>query len=248
MNRKKIILIGGGFAGISFTNKLYENLFDLLLIDKLNYHQFQPLFYQVATSQLEPGSISFPLRKIFQKRKNTQIRMTEALSVDSAANSINTTIGSFTYDYLVIASGCKTNFFGNQGIEKNAYSLKTTYDGIKIRNHILQSFEDLLSANEEEKEYLLNIVIVGAGPTGVELAGSFAEIRNHILPKDFPLIDFKRLKIILLEGSDHTLNSMSDLAKKASEDYLRKMGVEVKTKVTVKDYDGKTVTLKTAKP
>jgi NADH dehydrogenase len=143
----------------------------------------------------------------------------------------------------VIASGCKTNFFGNHSVEKYAYSLKTTYDGIKIRNHILQSFEDLLSANEDEKEYLLNIVIVGAGPTGVELAGSFAEIRNHILPKDFPLIDFKRLKIILLEGSDHTLNSMSDLAKKASENYLKKMGVEVKTKVIVKDYDGKTITL-----
>jgi NADH dehydrogenase len=243
MDRKKIIIVGGGFAGISFVKHLDENLFDLLLIDKLNHHQFQPLFYQVATSQLEPSSVSFPLRKIFQKRKNTQIRLTEVLSVDTAANTIHTTIGNFDYDYLVIATGCKTNFFGNKVIEKYAYSLKTTYDGIKIRNLILQSFEDLLSVDENEKENLLNIVIVGAGPTGVELAGAFAEIRNTILPKDFPLIDFKKLKIILLEGSAHTLNNMSDLAKKASENYLKKMGTEVKTNVIVKNYDGKIVTL-----
>ena len=145
---------------------LDQDLFEVLLIDKLNHHQFQPLFYQVATSQLEPGSISFPLRKIFQNRRNTQIRMTEVLSIEPGTNSINTTIGRFNYDYLVIASGCKTNFFGNLDIEKYAYGLKTTYDAIEIRNKILQNFEDLLSVDESEKEYLLNIVIVGAGPTG----------------------------------------------------------------------------------
>jgi NADH dehydrogenase len=244
MKRKKIILVGGGFAGISFAKKLDENLFDLLLIDKLNYHQFQPLFYQVATSQLEPSSISFPLRKIFQKRKNTQIRMTEVLSVDATKNTITTTIGDFEYDYLVLATGCKTNFFGNKNVQQHAYGLKNTYDGIKIRNLILESFEQLLSADEKEREYLLNIVIVGAGPTGVELAGAFADIRNNILPKDYSLIDFKKLKIHLLEGSAHTLNNMSNLAKKASLKYLKKMGVEVRTNVMVKDYDGNIVTLK----
>ncbi len=243
MERKKIVIIGGGFAGLQLIHNLSDELFDVLLIDKLNHHQFQPLFYQVATSQLEPSSISFPLRKIFQKRKNTQIRMAEVLNVNPAINTIHTTVGDFSYDYLVIATGCKTNFFGNGHLEKYTYALKTTYDAIKIRNSILQNFEDILSVDEGEKQYLLNIVIVGGGPTGVELAGSFAEIKRNILPKDYPLIDFSNLNIILLEGSPHTLNSMSDMAKKASENYLRSMGVDVRTKVIVKDYDGKTVTL-----
>ena len=243
MNKKIIIIIGGGFAGIQFIEHLDQDLFEVLLIDKHNHHQFQPLFYQVATSQLEPSSISFPLRKIFQNRKNTQIRMTEVLSIEPDVNSISTTIGSFNYDYLVIATGCKTNFFGNRDIEKYAYGLKTTYDAIKIRNNILQNFEDLLSVDESEKEYLLNIVIVGAGPTGVELAGAYAEIKKKILPKDFPLIDFKNLKIILLEGGSHTLSNMSEMAQKTSESYLKTLGVDVKTNVIVKNYDGKTVIL-----
>ena len=245
MERKKVIIVGGGFAGIQFVEHLDEKLFEVLLIDKLNHHQFQPLFYQVATSQLEPSSISFPFRKIFQKRKNLQIRMAEVLSVDPSANQIITTIGNFNYDYLVIATGCKTNFFRNPRLERYTFSLKTTYDAIKIRNSILQDFEDLLSVDESEKEYLLNIVIVGAGPTGVELAGAFAEIKKNILPKDYPLIDFKDLRIILLEGSGHTLNSMSPMARKTSQEYLKSLGVTVKTNVFVTDYDGKTVTLST---
>lgn len=243
MKRKKIIIIGGGFAGIQFIEHLDEDLFEVLLIDKHNHHQFQPLFYQVATSQIDPSSISFPLRKIFQNRKNTQIRMTEVLSIEPDVNSISTTIGSFNYDYLVIATGCKTNFFGNPDIEKHAYGLKTTYDAIKIRNKILQDFEDLLSVAEREKEYLLNIVIVGAGPTGVELAGAYAETKKNILPKDFPLIDFKNLKIILLEGGSDTLSNMSEMAQETSESYLKTLGVDVKTNVIVKNYDGKIVTL-----
>lgn len=243
MSLKKIIVIGGGFAGINFIQKLDENRFEVLLIDKLNHHQFQPLFYQVATSQLEPSSISFPLRKIFQGRKNMEIRMAEVLKIDSTENCINTSIGQFKYDYLVIATGCKTNFYGNADLEKNAFGLKSTYDAIKIRNSVLQSFEDFLSVSEEEKEYLLNIVIVGGGPTGVELAGSFAEIKKNILPKDYPNIDFKNLTITLLEGSEHTLNAMSSLAKKTSEEYLTSLGVKVKTKTIVKAYDGKVVTL-----
>jgi NADH dehydrogenase len=243
MERKRVVIVGGGFAGIQLVEHLDEKYFDILLIDKLNHHQFQPLFYQVATSQLEPSSISFPFRKIFQKKRNLEIRMAEVVSVDQINNKITTSIGEFNYDYLVIATGCKTNFFGNSQLEEKTYSIKTTYDAIKIRNSILQDFEDLLSISEEEKEYLLNIVIVGAGPTGVELAGAFAEIKRHILPKDYPNIDFKDLKVILLEGSGSTLNSMSHMARRISEKYLRSLGVTVKTNVFVTDYDGKNVIL-----
>ncbi|MCU0351032.1 MAG: NAD(P)/FAD-dependent oxidoreductase [Flavobacterium sp.] len=236
--KKKIIVIGGGFAGIQFIKKIDETLFDVLLIDKINHHQFQPLYYQVATSQLEPASISFPLRNIFKSKKNLQIRLAEVLSIDSINNKIETTIGEFFYDKLVIAIGCTTNFFGNDEIRSHAFTLKTTYDAINIRNHILQTFENIISAEGSEKEGLLNLTIVGAGPTGVELAGAFAEIKNNILPKDYPDIDFTDFKINLIEGSKDTLNSMSILAKTTSKKYLQKMGVNIITETFVKRYDG----------
>ena len=236
--KKKIIVIGGGFAGIEFIKKIDETLFDVLLIDKINHHQFQPLFYQVATSQLEPASISFPLRNIFKSKKNLQIRLAEVLSIDSVNNKIETTIGEFFYDYLVIAIGCTTNFFGNDEIRSHAFTLKTTYDAINIRNHILQTFEDIISAETSDREGLLNLTIVGAGPTGVELAGAFAEIKNNILPKDYPDIDFTHFKISLIEGSKDTLNSMSISAKRTSKKYLQKMGVNIITETFVKRYDG----------
>lgn len=236
--KKKIIVIGGGFAGIQFIKKIDDTLFDVLLIDKINHHQFQPLFYQVATSQLEPASISFPLRNIFKSKKNLQIRLTEVLSIDSVNNKIETTIGEFFYDYLVIAIGCTTNFFGNDEIRSHAFTLKTTYDAINIRNHILQTFEDIISAEASDREGLLNLTIVGAGPTGVELAGAFAEIKNNILPKDYPDIDFTHFKISLIEGSKDTLNSMSISAKQISKKYLQKMGVNIITETFVKRYDG----------
>ena len=172
-----------------------------------------------------------------------QIRMTKVLAVDRRNNKITTTIGEFDYDYLVIAIGCKTNFFGNKNISKNAYTLKSTYDGIKIRNHILQTFEKIISAEASEKESLLNLVIVGAGPTGVELAGAFAEIKKNVLPKDYPKIDLTKFKIILIEGSKHTLNNMSPLAKETSQKYLHEMGVELHIETIVKDYDGLTLEL-----
>jgi len=236
--KRKIIVIGGGFAGIEFIKKIDETLFDVLLIDKINHHQFQPLFYQVATSQLEPASISFPLRNIFKTKKNLQIRLAEVLFIDSANNKIKTTIGEFCYDLLVIAIGCTTNFFGNDELKRHAFTLKTTYDAINIRNHILQTFENIISAEAGEKEGLLNLTIVGAGPTGVELAGAFAEIKKIILPKDYPDIDFTHFKINLIEGSKDTLNSMSLLAKRTSKKYLQKMGVNIITETFVKGYDG----------
>lgn len=242
-NKKKVIVIGGGFAGIQLVRRLDQNLFDVLLIDKINHHQFQPLFYQVAASQIEPSNISFPLRNIFKDYENVQIRLAEVLKIEEEKNLIITTIGEFNYDYLVVAIGCKTNFFGNENIEKNSFTLKTTYDAITVRNHILQTFEKIISASDQEKESLFNIVIVGAGPTGVELAGSFAEIKNNILPKDYHKIDFKNLNIYLIEGSKNTLNNMSDSSKIESNRYLTSMGVIIINETFVKDYDGETLIL-----
>ena len=241
--KKKILIVGGGFAGIQLTRRLDDNLFDILLVDKINHHQFQPLFYQVATSQLEPSSISFPLRHIFRKKKNVQIRLGELIRVDMANKKAHFDIGIFDYDSLVLAMGCKTNFFGNKNIEKHALTLKTTYDAISMRNHLMQTFENFLSANEDKKEGLLNLVIVGAGPTGVEMAGALAEIKENVLPYDFHRIDFSNLRIILIEGSKHTLNSMSNSARTTSEKSLKDMGIEVMTETLVKDYDGENLVL-----
>ncbi len=235
---KKIIVIGGGFAGLQFIKNLKKGLFDIMLIDRLNHHQFQPLFYQVATSQIEPTSISFPFRKIFQQRKDVTVRLAEVLTINPVNKFITTTAGNFNFDYLVIATGCKTNFFGNEDIKKNVLSLKTTYEAIKIRNVILENFEEILNSNNQPEDSLFNIVVVGGGPTGVELSGAFAEIKRDILPKDFPGIDFSRLNIFLLEGGSHTLSTMSAMAKRTSEKYLKELGVILKTGVFVQNYDG----------
>jgi NADH dehydrogenase len=243
MKRKKIIVIGGGFAGIQLVRHLDENLFDVMLIDRINHHQFQPLFYQVATSQIEPSNISFPFRYIFKNKKHVQIRLAEVLNIEAEKNVVNTTVGDFHYDYLVIAIGCKSNFFGNNDICEHSFTLKTTYDAIKIRNHILQTFEDIASAKGLEKKSLLNLVIVGAGPTGVELAGAFAEIKKNILPKDYPRINFKKFKVALVEGTKNTLNNMSDMAKTASRKYLEDMDVTLITETFVTSYDGEILKL-----
>jgi NADH:ubiquinone reductase (H+-translocating) len=241
--KKKVIVVGGGFAGLQLVRALDEQLFDVLLLDKLNHHQFQPLFYQVATSQIEPASISFPFRNIFKNKCNVQIRLAEVTAIDRTAKKVVTDIGDFQYDYLVIAIGCRTNFFGNTNIRNHAFSLKTTYDAMQLRNHVLQNFEAAISATEEDKQSYLNLVIVGAGPTGVELAGSFAEIKKNILPKDYHGIDFSKFRIILVEGSPNTLNNMSSSTKITSAKYLSRMGVELKMGTLVKDYDGQTLTL-----
>jgi NADH:ubiquinone reductase (H+-translocating) len=241
--RKKVIVVGGGFAGIQMVRKLDENLFDVLLIDKINHHQFQPLFYQVATSQIEPANISFPLRHIFRNKKHIRIRLAEVTRIIPEKNKISTDIGDFDYDFLVIAIGCKTNFFGKNEICNHSFTLKTTYDAIKIRNHILKIFEKIISLNEEERTAYLNLVIVGAGATGVELAGAFAEIKKNVLPKDYPRIDFTKFQIYLVEGSKYTLNNMSGNAKTASQNYLQKMGVQLLTEKFVTDYNGSSLSL-----
>jgi len=238
MKKMKVVIVGGGFAGIQLIRKLDENLFDILLIDRLNHHQFQPLFYQVATSQIEPSSISFPLRNVFSERKNVQVRMTEVTAVYPDQNKIKTDIGEFDYDFLILAMGCTTNFYGNQNICRNSFTLKTTYDAITIRNHIITTFEKIVSASEEEREALNNLVIVGGGPTGVELAGAFAEIKRNILPKDYKGVDFSKFNVILVEGTKNTLGNMTDASKVESKNYLERLGVDIRTEVFVKDYDG----------
>ena len=243
--KKRILVVGGGFAGVSFLKKIDTDLFDVILIDKLNHHQFQPLFYQVATSQIEPSSISFPFRYIFRKNKEIRIRLAKVANIDAANKRVNTSIGDFEYDYLVLALGCSTNFFGNKEIAKNAFTLKSTYDAITIRNHILQNFENIINTTQTEKEELMNLVIVGAGPTGVELAGSFAEIKRKILPTDFHRIDFSKLNIYLIEGSANTLNNMSKNSQIESKGYLTKMGVRIITDTNVKNYDGELLTTST---
>ena len=240
---KKIVVIGGGFAGLQFIRHLKKGAFSVMLIDRLNHHQFQPLFYQAATSQIEPTSISFPLRKIFQNRHDVTVRMAEVLSLDPGKQTITTTAGNFSYDFLVIATGGKTNYYGSKEIEENTMSLKSTYEAIRIRNVILENFENIINASGGADPGLFNIVVVGGGPTGVELSGAFSEIKRYILPKDFPGIDFSKLNIFLLEGGNHTLGTMSEPAQKTSRKYLTEMGVIVRTGVFVQSYDGSTLKL-----
>jgi NADH dehydrogenase len=243
--KNKLIIIGGGFAGLELAKRLDTNLFDVLLIDKLNHHQFQPLFYQVATAQIEPSSISFPLRYIFRNKTNIQIRMADVLKIQPSSAKISTSEGDFGYDVLVVAVGCTTNYFQNRQIERFSFSLKSTSDAISIRNQILSVFERILSAKDAELEALNNLVIVGAGPTGVELAGAFAEIKRFILPKDYPSIDFSKFSIYLIEGNKDVLPALSEASRKVSLSYLQKMGIHVVTGCFVKQYDGKVVLLST---
>lgn len=238
---KKIVVAGCGFGGLQFVNHLKKGQFDIMVIDKINHHQFPPLFYQVAASQIEPATISFPIRKIFQKRRDVRIRLAQVLAVNDASKFVDTTIGRFDYDYLVIATGSRSNFYGNSEIEENSMGLKSTYQAMNVRNSTLMNFEKILYT--EDKEALNNIVIVGGGATGVELAGSFAEMIREVLPKDYPNIDSSRVHVYLLEGGDHTLAAMSSFAQNYSEKQLRSMGVIVKTGTLVKNYDGETLTL-----
>lgn len=239
--KKKIVVVGCGFGGLQFVNHLKKDQFDIIVLDKVNHHQFPPLFYQVAASQIEPSTVSFPIRKIFQKRRDVRIRLATVLSVNKDENYIDTSIGKFNYDYLVISTGTSTNFYGNKGIEDNVLGLKSTYQSINVRNEILHNFEELLYA--KDKEGLYNIVIVGGGATGVELAGAFAEMTRVILPKDYPNINKEKVNVYLLEGGENTLANMSSFAQKYSKQQLQKMGVIVKTGTFVKDYDGEVVTL-----
>lgn len=241
----RIVILGGGFAGIQLVKKLKNKPVRITLIDKQNFHSFQPLLYQVASARVEPASISFPFRKMFQGYKNFDYRMAFVERVDSVQKQVVTDNGIIKYDHLVVATGCSTNFFGNEEMKNNALPMKTMSEAIEIRNRILLDFEEYATANEEEKEQLMNIIIVGAGPTGVELSGAFAELKNDVLPKDYPKVDFSGLDIYLLEGSPNTLGNMSENSKKTSQKYLEELGVRVKTSVTLQSYDGNNAILST---
>jgi NADH dehydrogenase len=241
---KKIVIVGAGFGGLRLARELKNSLYEVFLIDKHNYHQFQPLMYQVATARLEPASISFPLRKVFQHSKNVRVRVAEVLKVDAASKVVETSIGDYPYDYLVLALGCTTNYFGNENLEKCAFPMKSVPEALQLRNRILQTFEDAVITEPQNLQFLLNFVIVGGGPTGVELAGALAEMKTKILPKDYPDKDFSQLTIYLLEGSPYVLNAMSQESKTTAQKYLEQMGVVVRTETIVENYNGRTIMLK----
>lgn len=247
ISKQQVVILGAGFAGLQLARRLKNTEFEITLIDQYNFHQFQPLMYQVATGRLEPSSISFPLRKVFQKKRNVHVRLACVKEVDTTLKKVITDEGGFSYDQLVIATGCTTNYFGNKNIERFAFPMKSTTEAITLRNRILLNFEDALSATEDELPAIMNIVVVGGGPTGVELSGSLAELKTNILPKDYPDMDFSKLNVYLLEASPATLGVMSKVSQKKSQQYLESMGVHVCTNSHVEDYDGKTVTLKDGK-
>lgn len=244
VKEKRVVIVGAGFAGLTLARKLSGQHFQVMLLDKNNYHQFQPLLYQVATAGLEPSSISFPLRKVFQDQKNIFIRVAEVKKVVHERNEIETSIGLIPYDYLVLAHGAESNFFGNENLHHHGYSMKSVSEALLIRNTLLQNYEHaLVTNNESDRLALLNIVIVGGGPTGVELAGAIAEMKNKLLPKDYPELNFTSMKIYLLEAAAGLINSMSPASATRVKGYLEGLGVEVLTGTAVKDYDGETVYL-----
>lgn len=241
VHKKRIVILGAGFAGLKLARKLQNSQYEVYLIDKHNYHQFQPLLYQVATARLEPSSVSFPLRRIFQNNKNIHIRLAKVERIDLPNKQIITDHFILAYDKLVIALGCDTNYFGNKELEKFSMPMKSTQEALALRNRILLTFEHSFCAPEEKHEGMMNFVVVGAGPTGVELSGALAEMKKYVLPKDYPDKDFSKLKIHLIEGTGATLSPMSENAQKHSLRYLKELGVEVHLNKMVKSYDGRTL-------
>ncbi|MBL7760009.1 MAG: NAD(P)/FAD-dependent oxidoreductase [Sediminibacterium sp.] len=242
--QKRLVIVGAGFAGLTLARKLDADYFQVVLLDRNNYHQFQPLLYQVATAGLEPSSISFPLRKVFQRKKHIVIRMTEVRSIDPAFRKVYTGLGELQYDYLVLAQGATTNYFNLTQLQQHAYSMKSVSEALLLRNTLLQNYEKALNETSlEESSALLNVVIVGGGPTGVELAGAIAEMKKKILPKDYTELNFKQMHIYLLEAAPRLLNGMSPSSGITVKAYLEQLGVEVQTNTSVKAYDGEKVVL-----
>lgn len=242
----RIIIIGGGFAGIALAKKLSKQEVQVVLLDKNNYHNFQPLLYQVSTGGLEPDSIAYPIRKVLKDFPNFHFRLANVTEIDAEKNTVITDIGDLKFDYLVVASGSKTNYFGNKDVEKYSMAMKTIPQSLNLRSLILENFEDaLLTSDLNERNALMNFVIVGGGPTGVELAGALAEIKKGILPKDYPDLDTRSVQINVIQASDCILKGMSDKASQKAEDFLEKLGVNVWKNIRVTNYDGKTVSTNT---
>lgn len=241
----QVIIIGGGFGGIQIAQKLKDKEVNVLMLDKHNYHTFQPLLYQVATGGLEPDSIAFPIRKIFQKQANFKFRVANVTHINTESNSVTTSIGDFYYDYLVIATGSETNFFGQKEIEHFSMPMKSIPEALNLRSLLLQNFEEaVIEKDEQARQAFLNFVIVGAGPTGVETAGALAELRNHVLPSDYDEIDFSKMKIFLVEGANRVLPPFSEQASYKAQQFLEEMGVTVLTNTMVDQYNGEQISFK----
>lgn len=239
LGKPRIIIIGGGFGGLEVAKNLKGFKAQTVLFDKFNHHCFQPLLYQVATSGLESSSIVFPFRRRFGARKDFYFRLGEVTNIKAAENCIETSIGSVSYDYLVLANGAATNFYGLKDVEQNSMPMKTIIDSIKLRNTIIRNFETaLLTDDPELKNSLMDFVIVGGGPTGVELAGALSELKNHVFPKDYPELELSQMDIHLVEATSRLLNGMSDKAGRKALEYLQQMGVKVHLNCAVKSYDG----------
>lgn len=234
---KRVVIVGGGFGGLKLANALRNSGMQVVLVDKNNYHQFPPLIYQVASSGLEPSSISFPFRKIFKKRKNFYFRMAEARSIFPEKKILQTSIGKVEYDYLVFAAGTTTNFFGNKHLEDEAMPMKTLSEAMGLRNALLSNLErSITCATDQERNELQNIVIVGGGATGVEIAGVLSEMKKYVLPADYPDMDSSQLNIFLIEAGGRLLSGMSPKSSEAAEQFLRNMGVNVCLHKKVIDY------------
>lgn len=242
--KQKIVIVGGGFGGIELAKKLRNQNVDVTILDKHNYHTFQPLLYQVATGGLEADSIAFPIRKIFKGQENLTFRVTEVEKIVPEENKLLTTIGEIEYDHLVIATGSTSNFFGQTEIEQNAMPMKSIPEALNLRSLILQNLEAALIAKDKEsKAKLLNFVIVGGGPTGVETAGAIAELKKHVLKNDYPELDIHKVNIYLIEGSPELLGPMSKQSQVKSQEFLEELGVTVFTETRVQSYDGHTLSL-----
>ena len=239
----RIVIVGSGFAGLKAVKKIDSKYYQVILIDRNNYHTFQPLMYQVASSGLEPDSIVYPIRKVFKGKKNFHFRMAEVESIDTENKELHTDIGKLSYDELVVATGATTNFFGNKNIEKYGFTMKSLRESLDLRSIIIQNFEHALNLSSiEERQKYMNFVIVGGGATGVELAGALAELKKSILPKDYPDLDLNQMHIHVIEASDRILNNMSKNASDKSYKFLKQFGVNVWLNTLVNDYDGDLVT------
>jgi len=247
-NHPRIVIIGGGFGGIELAKKLKDKPVEVLMVDKNNYHTFQPLLYQIAMGDIEADSIAFPLRKIFAGQKNFSFRMANVEQINPESNTLTTDIGEIAYDYVVIATGSTTNYFGNDQLAKCTMPMKSIPEALNLRSLILQNIEKaIISESQEEREALLNFVVVGGGATGVELSGALAEMRNYVLTYDYPELRKEDMKVYLVEGKERLLASMSEQASKKAKDFLIELGVEVHNSVHVKSYNGQQLVIDNGK-